>query len=235
MDNHSGGAFGFRDQLQDCLGIKYINSNYLKNQIINCARHQFAEGDVLHWWHNETKKGIRTKFSDDLLWLVYGVIEYIEFENDMSILDEEVEFIKGNVLAENEEERYDLFHKSDLKESIFGHCIKSIECCLAKGVDPFPKIGVGDWNDGFNKVGNAGNGESIWLGFFLYDILNRFIPICELKKRDDLVTRYTEVKEKLKKNLNSKGWDGRWFKRAITDNGEEIGSVNSEECRYSIL
>lgn len=231
----SGGAYGFRDQIQDCLGIKYIDSKYLKEQILNCARHQFAEGDVLHWWHNETKKGIRTKFSDDLLWLVYGVIEYIEFENDMSILDEEVEFIKGNVLAENEEERYDLFHKSDLKESIFGHCIKSIECCLAKGVDPFPKIGVGDWNDGFNKVGNAGNGESIWLGFFLYDILNRFIPICELKKRDDLVTRYTEVKEKLKKNLNSKGWDGRWFKRAITDNGEEIGSVNSEECRIDSI
>ena len=231
----SGGAFGFRDQIQDCLGIKYIDSRYLKEQILSCARHQFKEGDVLHWWHNETKKGIRTKFSDDLLWLVYGVIEYIDFENDISILNEEVEYLSGNILKEEEEERYDLFHKSDLKESIFEHCIRAIECCLAKGVDPFPKIGVGDWNDGFSKIGNKGMGESVWLGFFLYDILNRFIPICELKERNDLIKKYTEIKEKLKKDLNTKAWDGRWFKRAITDDGKEIGSINSEECRIDSI
>ena len=231
----SGGAYGFRDQLQDCLGIKYIDAKYLKEQILNCARHQFIEGDVLHWWHNETKKGIRTKFSDDLLWLVYSVIEYVDFENDIDILDEEVEYLNGEILRENEDERYDLYHKSSIKESIFEHCIKAIENTLSKGIEPFPKIGVGDWNDGFSKIGDKGKGESVWLGFFFYDILNRFIPICELKNRDDLVKKYSDIKEKLKKNLNSYGWDGRWFKRAITDDGVEIGSINSEECRIDSI
>ena len=231
----SGGAYGFRDQLQDCLGIKYIDSKFLKEQILNCARHQFVEGDVLHWWHNETKKGIRTKFSDDLLWLVYGVIEYIDFENDTSILEEEVEYLNGEILKENEDERYDLYHKSNLKEDVFSHCIRAIENTINKGIEPFPKIGVGDWNDGFSKIGDKGKGESVWLGFFLYDILNRFIPICDLKQRHDLVERYSEIKEKLKKNLNSYGWDGRWFKRAVTDEGALIGSMNSEECRIDSI
>lgn len=231
----SGGAYGFRDQLQDCLGIKYIDSKYLREQIINCARHQFYEGDVLHWWHNETKKGIRTRFSDDMLWLVYATIEYIKFENTDSILEENIEYLSGEVLKEYEEERYNLYHGSNIKESLFDHCVKAIENVLDKGVDPFPKIGVGDWNDGFSKVGAKGKGQSIWLGFFLYDVLNKFIPICERRNRKDLVQRYEECKEKLKKNINSKGWDGRWFKRAITDDGEEIGSINSEECRIDSI
>ena len=154
----SGGAFGFRDQLQDCLGIKYIDSSYLKKQIINCARHQFIEGDVLHWWHNETKKGIRTKFSDDLLWLVYGCLEYIDFENDLSILDECVEYLNGECLKEDEEEKYNLYYGSNVKETIFEHCVRAINCTLEKGIDPFPKIGVGDWNDGFSKIGPKGKG-----------------------------------------------------------------------------
>ena len=173
----SGGAYGFRDQLQDCLGIKYIDSKFLKEQIINCARHQFVEGDVLHWWHNETKRGIRTKFSDDYLWLVYGTIEYVKFENDYSILDENIEYLSGEVLKENEDEKYNLYHGSNIKESLFEHCIKSIENAINKGIDPFPKIGVGDWNDGFSNIGPKGKGESIWLGFFLYDILNKFVQI----------------------------------------------------------
>lgn len=231
----SGGAHGFRDQLQDCLGIKYIDSNYLKEQIINCARHQFIEGDVLHWWHNETKKGIRTRFSDDLLWLVYATIEYVKFENDNSILEEKIEYLNGEVLKEDEEEKYNLYYGGNIKESLFEHCIRAIENVLNKGIEPFPKIGIGDWNDGFSKIGANGQGQSVWLGFFLYDILNKFIPICEEKNRKDLVEKYTDVKEKLKRNLNSKGWDGRWFKRAITDDGVEIGSINSEECRIDSI
>ena len=231
----SGGAFGFRDQLQDTIGIRYINSKYLKEQIINCARHQFIEGDVLHWWHNETKRGIRTKFSDDLLWLVYALVEYVNFEGDYNILDEEIEYLNGEKLKEGEDEKYNLFHGGNQKESLFDHCIKSIELVISRGIDPFPKIGSGDWNDGFNKIGQKGKGESIWLGFFFYDILNKFIKLCEYKKRDDLVKRYTEYKEKLRRNLNTKGWDGRWFKRAITDDGVEIGSINSEECRIDSI
>ena len=231
----SGGAYGFRDQLQDCLGIKYIDSNYLKKQIINCARHQFVEGDVLHWWHNETKKGIRTKFSDDLLWLVYATLEYVNFENDYSILEEKIEYLNGEVLSEFEEEKYNLYYATNFKETLFKHCIKSIDCALNKGIEPFPKIGVGDWNDGFSKIGVKGKGQSIWLGFFLYDILNRFIPICKQKNRNDLVETYTKAKDILKRNLNTKGWDGRWFKRAITDDCIEIGSINSEECRIDSI
>lgn len=233
--HQSGGAFGFRDQLQDTLGIRYIDSRYLKEQIINCARHQFIEGDVLHWWHNETKKGIRTKFSDDLLWLVYGVIEYVNLENDESILDENVEYLKGEILQPGEDERYDLYHTSNLKESIFNHCVRAIDHTINKGINPFPKIGVGDWNDGFSKIGANGTGESVWLAFFLYDILNKFIPICEKKDKKELVKKYTECKEKLRRNINTKGWDGRWFKRAITDDGKEIGSINSEECRIDSI
>lgn len=231
----SGGAFGFRDQLQDCFGIKYMDSSFLKDQIINCARHQFIEGDVLHWWHTETKKGIRTRFSDDLLWLVYGTLEYIDFTNKYEILDEEVEYVKGDLLKDDELEKYDLFHESEVKESIFEHCVRSIEHVIAKGIEPFPKIGIGDWNDGFSNLGSKGNGQSIWLGFFLYDILNRFIPVCEMKKRTDLIEKYTKVKEELKRNLNTKGWDGRWYKRAINDDGYEIGSMSSEECRIDSI
>ena len=231
----SGGAYGFRDQLQDGLGIKYIDSKFLKNQILNCARHQFIEGDVLHWWHNETKKGIRTRFSDDLLWLVYGTIEYINFENDDTILDEKIEYLNGEKLKEDELERYALYYLGNQKESLFDHCVKAIELVVSKGLDPFPKIGVGDWNDGFSNIGPKGIGESVWLGFFLYDILNKFIPICEKRQREDLVCKYTDIKEKLKRNLNTKGWDGRWFKRAVTDDGDEIGSINSEECRIDSI
>jgi len=204
----SGGAYGFRDQLQDALGIKYIDSRFLKEQIINCARHQFLEGDVLHWWHLETKRGVRTKFSDDLLWMVYGVIEYIKFENDMSILEEQAPYLKGELLREHEDELYDIYYESGIKENIFSHCVRAIENVVNKGIDSFPKIGIGDWNDGFSNIGSKGDGESVWLAFFLYDVLNKFIPICELKGRKDLSEKYTNINEKLKKALNRKrmGW-----------------------------
>ena len=233
--HQSGGAFGFRDQLQDCFGIKYVDCSFLKEQILNCARHQFMEGDVLHWWHLETKRGIRTRFSDDMLWLVYGVLEYLDFTNEKDILDEKVPYIKGNLLKEDELEKYDIFYEGDVKESIFEHCIRSIEQVISKGIDPFPKIGVGDWNDGFSNLGSKGKGQSIWMGFFLYDILNRWIPVCEEKNRTDLVEKYNKLKEELKKNLNTKGWDGRWYKRAINDDGYEIGSMGSEECRIDCI
>ena len=231
----SGGAIGFRDQLQDTICLKYIDIDNLKNQIIISCGHQFIEGDVLHWWHEESKKGIRTRITDDLLWLVYAVLEYIEFTDDYTILDEEVEYLAGEILEEGENEKYFTFHKSNIKETIFRHCIKSIEKVLTRGLNPFPKIGTGDWNDGFSKLGEKGIGESIWLGFFLYDILNRFIRICEYKNRKDLAKKYEEIKEDLKKNLNSDGWDGRWFKRAISDSGEVIGSLNSKECRIDSI
>ena len=231
----SGGAYGFRDQLQDTLALKYINPEILKKQIIKHSKHQFIEGDVEHWWHDETQRGIRTKFSDDLLWLVYLTCEYIEFTGDYSILDEQTPYLTGKLLDGNEDERYDRYVQSEKIESIFEHCKKAIEKSLNFGENGLPKIGTGDWNDGFSTVGNKGKGESIWLGFFLYNVLDRFIPICKIKEENNLVEKYEKIKENLKRALNTNGWDGRWYKRAFMDDGNTLGSMENEECRIDSI
>jgi cyclic beta-1,2-glucan synthetase len=231
----SGGAYGFRDQLQDTLALKYINPEILKKQIIKHSKHQFIEGDVEHWWHDETQRGIRTKFSDDLLWLVYLTCEYIEFTGDYSILEEQTPYLTGKLLDENEDERYDRYVQSEKIESIFEHCKKAIEKSLNFGENGLPKIGTGDWNDGFSTVGNKGKGESIWLGFFLYNVLDRFIPICKIKEENNLVEKYEKIKENLKRALNTNGWDGRWYKRAFMDDGNTLGSMENEECRIDSI
>ena len=231
----SGGAYGFRDQLQDTLALKYINPEILKKQIIKHSKHQFIEGDVEHWWHDETQRGIRTKFSDDLLWLVYLTCEYIEFTGDYSILDEQTPYLTGKLLDENEDERYDKYTQSKITESIYEHCKKAIEKSLNFGENGLPKIGTGDWNDGFSTVGNKGKGESVWLGFFLYNVLDRFIPICKIKGENNLVEKYEKIKENLKRALNTNGWDGRWYKRAFMDDGNTLGSMENEECRIDSI
>ena len=245
----SGGADGFRDQLQDAMGLKYYDSEILKEQIIKCARHQFIEGDVLHWWHNQNKKGVRTLFSDDLLWLVYSSFEYIEFSNEYEILFEEIEYLQGERLENlNVLEKYDTYYSSNIKENLFMHMKRAIDLVISRGIEPFPKIGIGDWNDGFSNLGSKGKGQSIWLGFFLYDNLEKFILLYGnelVKERIDKyllerkiefnINKYIEVKDELKKNLNTIGWDGRWFKRAINDDGIEIGSINSKECKIDGL
>ena len=231
----SGGAYGFRDQLQDTLGLKFISPEIMKNQIIKHSKHQFIEGDVEHWWHEETGRGIRTRFSDDLLWLVFLVEEYIEMTGDKSVLDIETSFLAGEVLKENEDERYDLYKSSDIQMPIYNHCIKAIEKSLNFGERNLPKIGTGDWNDGFSTVGNKGKGESVWLGFFLYLVLEKFIPICIEKNDTYLADKYKEVMQNLKKALNTNAWDGRWFKRAYTDDGDILGSIENEECRIDSI
>ena len=162
----SGGANGFRDQLQDCLGMKYIDVSLLKEQIVKCARHQFIEGDVLHWWHDETKRGIRTRFSDDYLWLPYAVFEYVKFTGDYNILDEQIEYLEGEILKEDEMEVYNLYFASSVKETLYEHCIRAINKSCDFGEKGLPKIGSGDWNDGFSNIGVKGRGESIWLRIF---------------------------------------------------------------------
>jgi len=230
----SGGAIGFRDQLQDTLSLKILDSNFTKEQIIKHAAHQFIEGDVEHWWHEETKRGIRTKFSDDLLWLAYTVLEYIDWTNDYSILDKQVHYIKGELLGE-EDEKYDIHLPSEISEDIYDHCIRAIDRSLGFGKNGLPKIGSGDWNDGMNTVGNKGIGESVWLGFFLYDILNRMSEICKYRKDDCRAKTYLETASKLKNSLNTNGWDGRWFKRAFTDNGEVLGTMQNDECKIDSI
>ena len=221
----SGGATGFRDQLQDALNMKYIDINILKQQIIESSKHQFKEGDVEHWWHKETKMGIRTRFSDDLLWLPYAVLEYIQFTGDRTILDIETNYLDGSVLEDGELERYSLYNVSDKKGSIYEHCKKAIDKSLDFGENGLPKIGSGDWNDGFSNVGVKGKGESVWLAFFLYDILNRWNLNIEKNEK------YEEILENLKRNINKNAWDGKWFKRAFMDDGTPLGSMENEECR----
>ena len=232
----SGGAFGFRDQLQDALSAKYLNSEITKKQIIKHSSHQFIEGDVEHWWHEETNRGIRTKFSDDLLWLPYVVADYIEFTNDYSILEEETSYLEGKALPEGIDEIYDVYLPSNIKENIYNHCIRAIEKSLNFGEHGLPKIGSGDWNDGFSTVGNKGKGESVWLAFFLCSVLNKFIPICEnVGETEERISKYKEIIENLKKAINNNAWDGRWFKRAFTDDGKELGSIQNDECKIDSL
>lgn len=163
----AGGAYGFRDQLQDSIAAKYVDSEITKNQIIRASMHQFVEGDVEHWWHQETSRGIRTRFSDDLLWLAFVTADYIKFTNDYSILDIKTSYRKGKVLEAEVDEIYDLYEESEMKESIYSHCIRAIEKSLVFGENGLPKIGSGDWNDGFSTVGNKGKGESVWLRLLL--------------------------------------------------------------------
>lgn len=248
----SGGAIGFRDQLQDTIGLEFLDKEIMKRQIINQSSHQFIEGDVEHWWHDETGKGIRTRFSDDLLWLVYVVNEYIKFSGDYEILEIETPYLEGKELDKNIMERYDLYKASDKVGTIYEHCVKAIDRSLSFGENGLPKIGSGDWNDGFSNVGCKGRGESVWLGFFLYRILERFSIILNnlrhkytdyeiINKVDTLenieakIIKYEEVMKNLKKSLNKNGWDGRWYKRAFTDDGETLGSIENEECRIDSI
>ncbi len=222
----SGGAFGFRDQLQDSLSSKYLNPEITKNQIIKHSKQQFIEGDVEHWWHEETGRGIRTRFSDDLLWLPYVVSDYIEYTGDYSILDVKTRYLKGNVLEPGVDEKYDLYLPSEETGTIYEHCIKAIEKVLDFGEHGLPKIGSGDWNDGFSTVGNKGKGESVWLAFFLCNVLERFCKICEYvengAENDGKNKRYRSIIQNLRKAINSVAWDGRWFNRAFMDDGNVL-------------
>ncbi len=223
----SGGAYGFRDQLQDSLMFLNIDPEITRKQILYHAEHQFLEGDVLHWWHPEKTNGIRTKFSDDLLWLPYTICEYLETTEDYSILNEECHYVSAPQLSENEDEKYMEVEKNPEKESLYIHAIKAIEKSLNFGENGIPQMGSGDWNDGMNNV----KGESVWLGFFLYNILTRFSKICEYQKDTSRKSKYLRIADELKTNINQNAWDGKWFKRAYFEDSTALGSETSQECK----
>ncbi|TGE36917.1 glycosyl transferase family 36 [Desulfosporosinus fructosivorans] len=231
----SGGAFGFRDQLQDVMALVYTTPEATRKQIILHCGHQFVEGDVQHWWHAETGKGIRTKFSDDLLWLPYVTAHYIERTGDTAILEETNVFLEDDHLKEDEDERYSIPRISDEQGTVYEHCLRAIERGLRFGEHGLPLIGSGDWNDGFSRIGIKGKGESVWLGWFLYLTLTRFSRLCDDHKDIERGTRYRRVAEELQQNMELHGWDGGWYRRAYFDDGTPLGSSQNMECQIDAL
>ena len=231
----SGGAYGFRDQLQDSMSIGLINPNITKDQILRSASRQYLEGDVQHWWHPIINSGIRTRFSDDLLWLPFVVAEYISFTGDYDILNEKSPYLEDEPLKEGEDERYTIVNQSNKDGTIYEHCIKAIERGLSFGEHGIPLMGSGDWNDGMSTVGNKGKGESVWLGWFLYKILDSFEEICAYMNDDERKDRYLKTKEYIKENIEKNAWDGEWYKRAYFDNGMPLGSKENGECKIDSL
>lgn len=231
----SGGAYGFRDQLQDVMAIGYLDPTITREYIIYSASKQYLEGDVQHWWHPVVESGIRTRFSDDLLWLPYVTIDYIQNTGDYSILDEEAGYLEDEPLKEGEDERYNVSRISDKKGTIYEHCIKAIEISLRFGEHNIPLMGSGDWNDGMSTIGNKGKGESVWLGWFLYSILDKFVALCNAKDDTEKVKKYSEVKEFIRDNLEKNAWDGGWYRRAYFDDGTPLGSMQNDECQIDSL
>ena len=231
----AGGAFGFRDQLQDSLSIAIIWPEIAKNQILKHAGHQFVEGDVLHWWHEPAGKGPRTRISDDYLWLPYVTAEYISITGDFEILKNQIPFLEDDLLRNHEDERYCQPRISKEVSSLYHHCIRSIENALKFGERGLPLIGGGDWNDGMNTVGNGGKGESVWLGWFLATTLQKFIPICREMGDSERADYYMDISVKVVEAIEDNGWDGNWYKRAFFDNGVPLGSANNRECKIDSL
>ena len=226
----SGGAFGFRDQLQDSLALLLNNPDWTKAQILRHCRHQFKEGDVQHWWHEPEGKGIRSRYSDDLLWLPYVVSEYLFRTGDYELLHQKEYYLESPVLKEDEHERYDTPEISKELGTVYDHCIRAIEKSLSFGEHSLPLIGGGDWNDGMNLVGINGKGESVWLGWFLANVITRFIPICELEQDNMRAAKYKFEYKKIINSINEYAWDGSWYKRAFMDDGTAIGSATNMEC-----
>ncbi|KAA8669438.1 cyclic beta 1-2 glucan synthetase [Clostridium sp. WLY-B-L2] len=231
----SGGAYGFRDQLQDVSAISYIRPDITREHIIYSASRQYLEGDVQHWWHPYVGSGIRTKFSDDLLWMPYVVEDYIKNTGDYSILNEAVPYLNDSQLKDDEYERYSISPVSEESGTIYDHCIRAIEKSCRFGEHNIPLMGSGDWNDGMNTVGNKGKGESVWLGWFLYSILDKLIPLCKFMKDEEKIIKYSKLKEFIKENLEKNAWDGSWYKRAYFDDGTPLGSVKNEECQIDSI
>ncbi len=231
----AGGAYGFRDQLQDVIALLIARPDLAREQLLRAAAHQFTEGDVQHWWHPPLDRGVRTHISDDRVWLPYTVDRYLEVTGDAAVLDATAPYLEGPRLRADQSDAYFQPDRSAESVSLYEHCAAALDVSLAVGVHGLPLMGSGDWNDGMNRVGYEGRGESVWLGWFLHAVLARFVPIAEARGDRKRARRWRAHMPALQEALERDGWDGDWYRRAFFDDGTPLGSAASEECRIDSI